>query len=398
MSVPADNLEERLSSLVDDPDFKRVCERMTRFNVFEAMGALRSELRHSNFLSYVLSPSRNHALGPRPLQALLRAIVSRMPANQRPVRPLEIVVGDLDGAIVYRERANFDLLIEIRALNLVVLIENKIGASAGKDQLARYRRTVKAMYPDRRRLLVFLTPDGSDPMEEEFVAFDYGSLAEVLEEIATQAVPEIALTIRHYTDLLRRHIVTDPGLEDIARQIYQRHKEAFDFVFDCRPTSEGLLTIIDDLLRDTPGLTRDRDTSAFRRFVPDSWGTVPALNSCPEEAWTRTGRAVIFEIKTFTSEAYADRVSLILVVGPAPAEIRERLYSGAQDRAAIFKGLVRPMGSKWSTIYSHDLLTAAAGRVMERDQKAEIIRSSWERFRSADLPALEHAILEIASG
>jgi hypothetical protein len=207
----------------------------------------------------------------------------------------------------------------------------------------------------------------------------------------------MALVIRHYTNMLRRNIVPDPALENIARQLYQRHKEAFDFIFDCRPTPENLLVIADKLVSETPGLIADRPTNSLRRFVPESWRGDSVLNSCPRTEWTKTGRTAIFEIKTFAQEPYADRVSLILVVGPAPPAIRDRLYHGAQGRPDLFKGLVRPMGKKWTTIYSRDLLTAAEGRTMEVDQKIDALRIAWNSFREADLPALEKAMLEFSA-
>ncbi|HEX4077790.1 MAG TPA: hypothetical protein VHX61_02805 [Rhizomicrobium sp.] len=53
MSADA-NIEGNLSALIDDPDFSTIDERMARFNVFEAMGAVRGELRHSNFIAFFL--------------------------------------------------------------------------------------------------------------------------------------------------------------------------------------------------------------------------------------------------------------------------------------------------------------------------------------------------------
>jgi hypothetical protein len=58
-------IDDQLSGLLDDPDFSQIQSRMARFNLFEAMGAVHSELRHSNFLAYPLSPNRPHGLGTR---------------------------------------------------------------------------------------------------------------------------------------------------------------------------------------------------------------------------------------------------------------------------------------------------------------------------------------------
>ena len=48
---------------------------------------------------------------------------------------LELMAGQLDDAIVYRDRDSIDISIELPALNLVVAIENKIRAEAGDGQL-----------------------------------------------------------------------------------------------------------------------------------------------------------------------------------------------------------------------------------------------------------------------
>jgi PD-(D/E)XK nuclease superfamily len=133
------NIESALSDLIDDNDFIAPNKRRAHFNLFEALGAIRGELRHSNFLAFILSPARSHRLGTKPLQVFLRALLAKLPTERRPIRALEVAVGDLDDAAVFREVDYIDLLIEIRELNLVVVIENKVDAKAGEGQLARYK-------------------------------------------------------------------------------------------------------------------------------------------------------------------------------------------------------------------------------------------------------------------
>jgi hypothetical protein len=45
------DLEALLGALFDDPEFNKIHLRMSPFNLFEAVGAIRAELRHSNFLA-----------------------------------------------------------------------------------------------------------------------------------------------------------------------------------------------------------------------------------------------------------------------------------------------------------------------------------------------------------
>ena len=87
-------------------------------------------------MAFILSPARSHGLGTKPLQIFLRALLAKLPADKRPIPALEVAVGDLDDATVFREVDYIDLLIEVRELNLIVVIENKVDAQAGEGQLA----------------------------------------------------------------------------------------------------------------------------------------------------------------------------------------------------------------------------------------------------------------------
>ncbi len=84
----------------------------------------------------------------------------------------------------------------------MVLIENKVGASAGDGQLERYKAALAARYPHHRRLMVFLTPNGDEPDCEGFVAFSYQNLARVLEQLAaetsTPSEASLILTYHHW--------------------------------------------------------------------------------------------------------------------------------------------------------------------------------------------------------
>jgi PD-(D/E)XK nuclease superfamily len=314
----------------------------------QAVGAVRGELRHSNFLAFLLSPHGSHGLSSEPLQRILRGFIGHCPRQARPIGSLKVAVGDLDGALVFRERDNIDLLVEIKELNLVVAIENKVDAKAGEGQLAGYKAFIKARYPGWRQLLVFLTPEGIDPEEDEWVAYSYIELARIIEALAADGASslptEVALVLRHYIEMLRRHIVPDEELKELALQIYQRHREALDFIFECRlDVSDNLLSVIRPLLEERAGLVTDRQTASMLRFAPAAWGAEPSLNACSKDLWTKTGRNVIFEVKSFKSEAnkFSDRILLSLILGPSDVTLRQNLFDRVRAEPKTFVGASR---------------------------------------------------------
>ena len=57
--------------VVDNPDLERLEALLDQFNIFEAIGAVRQEVRHSDFLAFLLNPQQNHGLGDTFLKRLL---------------------------------------------------------------------------------------------------------------------------------------------------------------------------------------------------------------------------------------------------------------------------------------------------------------------------------------
>ncbi|MGF7162830.1 hypothetical protein FHS85_004485 [Rhodoligotrophos appendicifer] len=391
------DIESKLADLIDDPSFHDLHNRMDKFNLFEAIGGVRAELRHSNFLGFLLSPARPHGLGSQILLGFLRGVIEKIHPHSRPVKTLELIVGDMDSAIVHRERANIDILIEIDDLKLVVLIENKIGANAGPGQLLHYRNLVAGMYRENTRFIcIYLTPTGKASKEDGYVEFSYSELAQLIERnintsSGTQA-PSMSLILNHYVDMLRRNVVADEQLQEIARKLYDRHKEAIDFIIDNRP-DDSVLAVLRPIIQLDSTLQQDRHGANILRFIPQEWD-IPDLKRCDPEDWTRTGRNLLFEVKTAATGVYRNRVVVALVMGPSDQEFRKRLYNMALDTPGLFKRAVKPMGAKYASVYLRELLSTKAANEMDFDQMAETVQKNWADFVNSDLKLLTAAVLE----
>jgi hypothetical protein len=387
-------LEAAMGEILDDGDFHQLDRRLGRFNLFEAVGGVRAELRHSNFLGFILSPNRSHGLGSVVLERTLRAVLEQMSPPDRPVRTLELALNDLDNAVVHRERDNIDLLIEVPSLNLVVMIENKVGSAAGDGQLARYKELVEHRFPAQRRLFVFLTPDGVDPDCDGYVPFSYRRLAQVFvavtEDEAVPAGPKLILT--HYVEMLRRHVVPDDDLRELALRLYERHREAFDFVFEVRPQPAGVLEALSGRILGVGGLIADRPGTSIFRFAPAAWDETLPQFRCDPGKWTRTGRGLLFEAKINPNTG---RVYLILVLGPCQPDLRKTFYEAA-SKNPLFKGLVKPMGNVTATVYSRELLTPAQAADLDFDQQVTNVSFAWSDFQGRELMALIAEVEAIA--
>jgi hypothetical protein len=387
-------IDDQLSALFDDPDFAEIQRRTARFNIFEAIGAVHGELHHSNFLGYLLSPNRPHGLGARPLAQVLRRLLEGVPPERRPLSTVELLVGDLDDAVVHRERDGIDLLVEIDSLNVVVLVENKVHARAGEGQLRRYRELVEASYSSHRRLLVFLTPEGIEPDDTAYLPFSYSTLAATLDALVEglPAADATRLIVWHYTDMLRTNIVEDDQLRTLAARLYERHAEALDFIFESRPRKASLLELVAQRVRLIEGLLVDTDGVSSLRFAPEQWDAGLSFR-VDAKKWTRSGRGLLFEVKTFNNKP--GRVNLSLILGPGDPMYREAFYSAAQRRPELFTGLVKPMGQQYCTVFSKDLLTAEKAATITAEAQANNVALAWSEFQGVILPQLIDAALEI---
>jgi hypothetical protein len=149
---------------------------------------------------------------------LLKAFIAKIPHARRPISILKLLVGDLDTAVVERERNNIDILIEISAIKLVIVIENKVGAAVADGQLGRYKQFVRSKFSGWHQLFVLLTVDGDQPDDDtydpEYLCFSYvdlaGLLTRHLQERRNSISDDIALILRSYVDTLRRLQIARP--------------------------------------------------------------------------------------------------------------------------------------------------------------------------------------------
>ena len=144
--------------VVENDELERLEELVAEFNLFEAIGTVRHELRHSDTLRFLLDPSSPHGFGDAFLSRFLKGALVGTQAGE--LGPVEIDVADLAKTEVLREWKQIDILIRNQASNFVVAIENKVGSEEHSNQLQRYRKTLESEYPGARRVFLFLTPEG----------------------------------------------------------------------------------------------------------------------------------------------------------------------------------------------------------------------------------------------
>ena len=377
--------------VLDNAELELLETLLDRFNIFEAIGAVRQELRHSDFLAFLLDPQQAHGLGDAFAKKLLQKVLSSQAPSPLPITPIDLDVWSLDQLLVLREWRDIDILLvdEDKTHQLVVIIENKIDSTEGTGQLERYYERVQRDYPGWKTLGIFLTPEGDAPSNENYLPVGYGLICELIESIsaskASSLGEEVKILMDHYTRMLRRHIVSESEIVELCRRIYQKHRRALDLIYEHRPDQQAVIhDALQGLISQTSELVLDHSSKGKIRFTTREWKDAPTL--LVAEGWTASKRILLFEFHNSPNS-----LRLKLVIGPGPKETRQRLFDIAHKNKPPFKP-EKSLYKYWNTIFNRQFLSKRSYENDDEDEIQEGIENNWTRFLDHDLPKIREAI------
>ncbi len=375
---PQRKLLERL--VVGNPDLERLELLLRKFNLFVAMGVVYHEVRHSNFLAYLFDPRQNHGLGSLFLKRFLQ---SAMAGDSQPgFTPIDIEVWRAEGLEVLREWKNIDVTLRDHANHVAVIIENKIASSEHSNQLQRYFEVSEHELRGWTIARIYLTPDGEPPTDSRYIAMSYAKVCDVLEALASPDAyamsNEVRIGLRHYAEMLGRHVVAESEISQLCRRIYEQHREALDLIYEHRPDRRSTTSqFLEVLVREHPELEIDTATKSLVRFWVKRLDA-PLLRQ--SEKWTPSKRILLFEFDNGPQQ-----LNLWLYIGPGPADLRRKLYD-----VALSKKPLKPLDAfrpKWNAIFNLPLMRADSYEKPQPEFE-ETLRAQWSQFVANDLPAI----------
>lgn len=238
-SVAVSDNRDLLSQLVKDPRLEQLKLALKSPNLFSILKIEHWEIRHSNFLVWLLDPSTSHNLHDH----FLRWFVLEVFSSDRIEWADEFRVEDynLHDVKIHREWEHIDLMIE--ANDFVIGIENKFHSVEHSKQLSRYREVIKSRFPGKECAFVYLTLEGELPAEEEdkaaYATIDYREVRNIIDNILTLYGNSLSDRVRFYLEdyllLLNRNVMKDDPAVELARKLYKSHQEAFDFIIEHKP-------------------------------------------------------------------------------------------------------------------------------------------------------------------
>lgn len=246
--------------IVENDDLLELEQHIGRFNIFDALRIVEREVKHSDFLAWLIDSNESHGQGGLFLRAVLMDLfkAARETGFACPVSPIELDGEELRGVEIRREWRNIDLLIRCDQPRFVVAIENKIRSGEHSNQLARYREIVETEFGDVPSMYVFLTVEGDEPSEEDWVPYGYRKLHGVLERVRganeTSIGEDVRAFLDHYLKLIRGRLMIDPEIVRLCQRIYKNHRQALQLIYEhAGSPAAGLLGRIETAIAEHNG-------------------------------------------------------------------------------------------------------------------------------------------------
>jgi len=373
--------------VVDNKELQQLEILLRKFNLFEALKLVWVDVRHSDFLAYLLDPKQNHGIGDVFLKALLQSVLQGE-ANQT-VTPIDIDVWNLDTAEVYREWQNIDIFVRDESHRLAIIIENKVQSTEHSDQLARYHECVSRECCGWKIVPIYLTVESEKLSDERFIPFGYDQVCALVERLVDlngkMLDRDVRLVMEHYAEMLRRHLVTESEISDLCRRICSKHKQALDLIYEHRPDRLQIVReLLEGWIKQNHELELDHCSKAYIRFIPKRLDTDVLKQG---SGWTSSGRMLLFEAGNDPNH-----LTLRVIIGPGPTDTRRKLFDLAHAKQPPFKPFSK-FYNQWNTVVAHKLLTAKAYELHDDEFRAEL-EKQWKHFLEKELPAIVNAVDE----
>lgn len=371
---------ELIKKFSNSEEIKNIARFGEEFNIFKALNIIRKEIRHSNFLAWLLDPTESHKLGNTFLELFIQ--------NVNDDSETKLILSDVE---IHREwKKRIDILIVSHTGKFVYVIENKIDSKEYSNQLEEYRKIIEKEYKEYNKTYIYLTIDGEEPSDPEYQPLDYSRIYEIIEEgIAScqyKKDTEVLLFIQHYKEMIERYLMENSELQQLCKEIYIKHQKVIDLINEYKPDQREIIKdLLESFIKEHQDLEYAESSKGYIRFIPKILDEkIPHIG----KGWRKSIRQMLlFE---FVNEEKI--IKLKLVIGPGPHEVREKLRNIALENKELFNAVERKFGVKHHSIYIRDIIDTVIFEDKDIDEIERILRDEFESLLNEDIKELSDFI------
>ncbi len=316
---------QELEKLLISEDLEELNNLTGNFNIFNALKLQNNEIRHSNFLAWIMSPFETHGLGDYFLKEFLKSVIKDYSLDENiGISLKDIVFLNLDDTEIKREYKNIDLLLISQQSKFVCIIENKIWTGEHDCQLERYAEIVSSEFKDFKKLYIYLSPTNECNSEllnrcyqdsnntVYYIPMNYLQVHDVINKTlkfkAKSMNEDVKIFIEHYNSMLERNIMGQTSEDVIAlcRKIYRENKNAIDLIVENNDIKADIYDVLLEIISENQNWLLQTSNINWIRFIPKN-DNLENLKFAKKD-WVDADNILIIEINNAKNSVIMDIV------------------------------------------------------------------------------------------
>jgi hypothetical protein len=182
--------------------------------------------------------------------------------------------------------------------------------------------------------------------------------------------------------------VENSEIQEICKQIYEKHKRALDLILEHRPDrAMEVMDLLMDGIASRDELISEHSSKSAIRFFAKDLDFIPMKGS---GEWTKTNRLVLFEI-----ENYNNKVTLKLILGPGEEDVRNNIHAIASQHTRVFNKGNQKLYPKWWTFHSEAWINQKQYNDLSIEKLGELIERRFDDLIAKRLPSMTSALSEL---
>lgn len=278
---------EALENFLLSDDFAELGTKINKFNIFNALKLENAEIRHSNFLGWLLNPTETHMMSDSFLKEFLKMAVKGHFDNPNiTMNVSDIVLNNFVDTEVTLEKLTdkgrrIDILLENKTNQFVCVIENKIWSDEGCNQLEDYYEYInnQEKYKNyKHKLFIFLTPKtGYDctKLYKNYIRFDYEKICQIIDRLLKEytgiSSDDVIYFIENYKEMVERNIMgkCDKEVLELCTKLYKTYGQTIDLIVQHGNPKSSVLSVLDEVLSERKDLVFIEFKKDGFLFLPD---------------------------------------------------------------------------------------------------------------------------------
>lgn len=360
-------------------------------NIFDVLKIKKTEIRHSNFLAWLMNPNESHSLGTTFIKLFLKHIIKNY-RDSISLNIFDLDDMDLHDLVVLREDNNIDILAYSEQSKFVLCIENKVISDEHDNQLQKYFDDVNNRFINfDKKLFMYLTLHGDESSDtEHWLSISYEEIYYILKNIYEEENidDKVKIYLNDYLTVLGDEFMENDELKELCKKIYYKHKKALDILIDNIPDiNSRIYEEIIKLLKEYEKQNKVilvKSTQSYIRFVTPKLRNM--VGQIGYDTWVDSKDLLVFEYANNKNS----NAKLRLIIGPGNSEDRVKYFEKAKQNREFFPK-VKNLSGTFQSIYS--LIFKTDFDNCENEEKLiEDIIKKFKNFIDKDLDSIVDSI------